>query len=379
MNPWSEEHRLFRESVRKYVQRSLAPHAEEWEEKQTFPRRVFEELGELGFLGVRHPEAYGGSGLDYWFTVILCEELVHSGMLGVAVDVMVQCEFAMGAISESGTEEQKQQFLKPAIAGRRLAALGITEPGAGSDVAGINTRAVRRGDKYVVNGSKTFISNGTRADFVTLAVRTGESGHRGISLLIFPTDIPGFEARPLKKTGCHTSHTAEMFFEDCRVPCSNLLGNEGEGFRQIIRHFQGERLVLACFANAMMQQAVDLALAYGKQRSVFGRPVTVHQVWKHRLADVLTRLEASRQLTYHACDLLVRGEPAENAVSMAKLFATESVRPVVNECYQVFGGNAYMEETPIARIYRDVGAMTIGAGTSEIMREIIAREHRIGI
>lgn len=378
MNPWTKQHQLFRSSVREYVKKRLAPHADEWERKQTFPREVFNELGELGFLGIRYPEEWGGSGLDYWYTVILCEELIRSGMLGLSVDIMVQCEFAIGVVADMGTAEQKENFLKPALKGEKLAALGLTEPGAGSDVAALQTNAVRDGDHYLINGSKTFISNGSHADFVTLAVKTSEKGHKGISLILVPTDIPGFESRRLSKTGVHTSHTVEMFFCDCRVPIANLLGKEGDGFKQIMIHFQGERLVLACFANALMQWAVELALDYGRKRMVFGRAVTSYQVWRHRLADVLTRIEASRQLTYHACDLLVRGEKVESTISMAKLFATEAVKPVVDECYQVFGGSAYMEETPIARIYRDVGAMTIGAGTSEIMREIIAREEKIG-
>lgn len=378
MFTWTKEHKLFRSTVRDYVKRRLVPYVDEWEAEKTFPREIFRELGDLGYIGIRYPEKYGGSDLDYWHTVILSEELALSGMLGLAIDVMVQSEFAISVINDIGTEEQKERFLRPAIAGQKLAALGITEPAAGSDVASIETTAIRDGDYYIINGSKIFISNGTRADFVTLSTRTGERGSQGISLLLVPTDIPGFQALPLKKTGVHTSHTAELFFDNCRVPVSNRLGKEGEGFKQIMSHFQGERLILACFANAMMQSAVELASAYGKKRLVFKKPVISYQIWRHRLADVLTRIEASRQLTYHACDMLVRRERAESAISMAKLFATESVRQVVSECYQVFGGYGYMEEYPIARIYRDVSAMTIGAGTSEIMREIIARENKLG-
>jgi citronellyl-CoA dehydrogenase len=291
---------------------------------------------------------------------------------------MVQCEFAIGVINAVGTEEQKERFLKPAIAGEKLIALGLSEPGAGSDVAGISTRAVRDGDHYVINGAKTFISNAGRADYVTLAAVTGDGGHQGISLIMVPTDIPGFSRTRMKKIGVHTSLTCELSLEDCRVPVENLLGSEHGGFKLILRHFQGERLVLATFANTMMQNALELALEYGRERKVFGRHITSYQVWKHRLADVMTTIAASRQLTYHACDLLVRNENPESIISMAKLFATEHVRPVVNECYQVFGGYAYMDEYPISRIYRDVGAMTIGAGSSEIMREIIAQLNGMG-
>lgn len=377
MNPWTEEHAQFRGSVRQYVEKALKPHAEQWEAEKAFPRSIFKEMGALGFLGIRYPEQYGGSDLDYWYTVVLCEELVRSGMLGVAVDVMVQSEFAVGVINAVGTKEQKERFLKPAIAGEKLIALGISEPGAGSDVAAVATRAVRDGDHYIINGAKTFISNAERADYVTLAVRTGEAGRQGISLIMVPADTPGFSRTRMKKIGVHTSHTCELSLQNCRVPVDNLLGRENEGFKLITRHFQGERLVLAVFANAMMQNALDLALAYGRERKIFGKPVTAHQVWQHRLADVMARIEASRQLTYHACDLLVKNENPESVVSMAKLFATESVKPIVNECFQIFGGYAYMEEYPISRIYRDVGAMTIGAGSSEVMREIIARHNEI--
>ena len=378
MNSWNEEHQLFRASIRSYVEKKLTPNAAKWEEKKTFPISVFKQLGELGCLGVRYPEMYGGSNLDYWYTTILCEELVRSGMLGLAVDVMVQCEFAVGVINAVGTHQQKEIFLKPALTGEKLFALGITEPGAGSDVSALQTKAVKDGDHYIINGSKTFISNGTRANYVTLAVRTGEHRHKGISLIMLPTDTPGFRAVRMKKIGVHTSHTAELFFDNCRVPVANLLGEEGIGFKLIMTHFQGERLVLACFANVMMQNALDLALKYGKERIIFGKSVTAYQIWKHRLADVLTRIEASRQLTYHACDLLVKSQNPESAISMAKLFATESVRPVVNECFQIFGGYAYTEDYPISRYYRDVGAMTIGASSSEVMREIIAHLNQIG-
>ncbi|MFQ5439812.1 MAG: acyl-CoA dehydrogenase family protein, partial [Paracoccaceae bacterium] len=279
--------------------------------------------------------------------VILCEELVHSGMLGLAVDVMVQCEFALGVINAVGTDAQKDRFLRPAIAGEKLIALGISEPGAGSDVSAVQTSAQRDGDDYVINGAKTFISSAGRADFVTLAVRTGAAGHGGMSLIVVPCDTPGFSRTRMKKVGVHTSLTCELSLQDVRVPAANLLGRENEGFKLIMQHFQGERLVLACFANEMMQSALDLALDYGRERKVFGQTLTSYQIWKHRLADVMTTLAASRALTYQACDRLVRKDNPETAVSMAKLFATEAVKPMINECFQVFGGYAYMDEAGV--------------------------------
>lgn len=376
---FNEEHKMFRDTVKRFVEKELAPHADEWEAAEDFPVEIFKLFGGQGYLGIRYDPKYGGSGLDFWYTAILCEELVGSGMIGLPVDILVQCELATAVIHSVGTVEQKQEFLAPAIRGEKIVALGITEPDTGSDVASIRTSAKRDGDHYIINGAKTFISNGTRADFITLAVRTGEKGHRGVSLIIFPTDTKGFQvARKLEKTGAKTSQTAELSFEDCRVPAKNLLGKEGDGFRYIMRHFQGERLVLACFANALMQRAYDLAVQYGHERKVFGKPILAYQVWKHRMADVLTKIHAARQLTYHACDLLNRGmKEADNIVSMAKLFSTEMARPVVQECYQMFGGYAFMEEYPIARLFRDTAAFTIGAGTSEIMREIIAKESEL--
>lgn len=371
---FSEEHDVFRASVRRFVEQELRPHADEWE-AQGFPREVFRRAGEMGYLGLRFDEACGGSGLDYWYTVILCEELMRAGSIGVGIALLVQTEMATSLVNDLGTPEQKEEFLRPAILGEKIAALGITEPGCGSDVAAIRTTALREGADYVVNGAKTFITNGTRADFITLAVRTGGPGYGGISVLLFPTDVRGFAvSRNLKKMGTHSSDLAELFFDNCRVPARLLVGEEGRGFSYIMRAFQGERLVLASFANGIMDALWEAMLAYGRSRQVFGAPIVAHQVWRHRLADVLTRIQASRQLTYHACDLLNRGEPAQQALSMAKLFSSEAVKAVADVALQIHGGYGYMEEYLVCRLYRDVAAFTIGAGTSEIMREIIAKE-----
>jgi citronellyl-CoA dehydrogenase len=372
---FTEEHVIFRKTVRQVAEKELRPHTEAWEAAEEFPREVFLRLGELGFLGIRFDSSYGGSGLDYWYTVILCEELVRSYNLGLAVSVLVQTEMATAAINDVGTPEQKEEFLAPAVTGEKIAALGVTEPGVGSDVANLSTTARRVEGDYVINGSKTFISNGTRADFVTLAVRTGGAGAHGISLVIFPTDVKGFTVgRKLKKMGTKSGDLAELAFDDCRIPARYLLGEENKGFSYIMKHFQGERLVLASFANGIMQIMLEEALRYGSERKVFGAPVIQHQVWRHRLADVMTQMEASKWLTYRACDRLNRGVRAEREISMAKLFACELVRKVAGECLQIHGGYGYMEDYLICRLYRDVAAFPIGAGTSEVMREIIAKE-----
>ncbi len=370
---FSEEHDIFRETVRKFAENRLRPHAHEWEKERGYPLELFKEFAQMGFFGIRHPEKYGGSGTDYWYTVILCEELMRSGMVGCPVDMLVQAEFATGVLCDEGSEDLKQEYLVPAIRGEKIAALGITEPDFGSDVAGIRTFAKKDGDTYVVNGSKTFITNGNIADFITLAVRTGEEGGGGISLIMFPTSTPGFTASHLEKVSARSGHTAALSFEDCRVPRKNLVGEEGQGFSYILDHFQGERLVLASFTNGIMQVLLEEGINFARNRVVFGRPIIKHQVWRHRIADVIALIETSRQITYHAADILNRTAQAHREVSIAKLFSTETARKVGYEMMQIHGGYGLMEEYLVARLSREVMGLTIGAGTSEIMREIIFR------
>jgi citronellyl-CoA dehydrogenase len=288
--------------------------------------------------------------------------------------LMVQCQMATPIIGEIGTEEQKREFLAPALAGEKIAALGVSEPGCGSDVAAIRTVARRDGDDYVINGSKMWITNGTRADFITLAVRTGEEGYGGISLLTFPTDVKGFSiSKKLDKIGNLSSDTAILYFEDCRVPARYLLGEENEGFYHIMTNFQGERLVAAVLAVAGMELMVQDAMRYGQEREAFGRPVVKYQVWRHKFVEHITAIEAARRLTYHAVELFDRKEPAVREISMAKLFAGDLAQKVAYDCQQLYGGMGYIDETDIARAWRDVRLLTIGGGTSEIMKEIIAK------
>lgn len=277
-------------------------------------------------------------------------------------------------IWEIGDDYHKRNFGVPAAKGEAIAALGVSEPNAGSDVASIRTSARTDGDDYIINGQKTFITNGTRADFITLAVRTGEAGYGGVSLVMFPTDTKGFKVgRKLKKIGNHSSDTAELFFEDCRIPKKNLLGEENHGFYYIMRNFQGERLVAAILAVAGMQEIVEEALRYGQERKAFGRPIGSFQVWKHKFVEHLTSIEAARRLTYHACDLFNRREECTKEITMSKLFAGDLIQRVVYDCQQFYGGWGYIEEFPIARAYRDVRLITIGGGTSEIMKEILTK------
>ncbi|MDZ7578595.1 MAG: acyl-CoA dehydrogenase family protein [Candidatus Nanopelagicales bacterium] len=370
---FSEDHERFRSAVRAFVDSEITPNVTAWEKSGQVPRALFNQLGELGYLGVRISEECGGGGCDFRFTTVLVQELVRCGSVGVAVSVMVHAEFATKVIDRVGSDDLKNRFVRPAVSGSLVGALGITEPEAGSDVGAIRTRAVRVGDEYVINGSKSFITNGTIADYVTLAVRTGEPGPRGISLIIVPSDTPGLKVgRRLRKIGVPSSDTAELFFQDCHVPVANLIGEENRGFQYIMSGFEGERLVLAIIACAQMRLMFDEAREYGLQRQAFGHPLLGFQVWRHRLADALTKIEAAEALTYRAIDMHVSGVAANAEISMAKLFAAETCVGVAHDCAQIFGGNAFMEEQLIARLHRDSSAFSIGAGTSEVMREIIA-------
>ena len=371
---FTTEHQLFRKTVRDFAEKELAPHALEWDRDGIFPREVFKRAGELGLLGINKGEDVGGSALDYWYTVAYAEALPYSRNAGVNMALMVQSDMATPIIDKVGGDDVKKEFLAPAVAGEKIAALGVTEPGVGSDVANLRTSARRVGDEYVINGQKTFITNGTRADFVTLAVRTGEPGYGGISFIVVPTDVKGFVvSRKLEKVGNLASDTAELFFEDVKVPARYLLGEENQGFMHIMTNFQGERLIAAIVAVAGMDLMIRDAIAYGNERQAFGRPLTKFQVWRHRLAGLITEVEAARQLTYHACDLFDRGEIPTREVTMSKLFATELAQKVVYECQQLYGGYGYVLEYDIARAFRDVRLLTIGGGTSEVMREIISK------
>jgi citronellyl-CoA dehydrogenase len=372
--PFTDEHRAFRRTVREVCERELAPHAREWDEAGLFPRDLFPRFGELGYFGIRHPERWGGTGLDYWYVVAYVEELARSRSAGLNMAMLVQGEMATPIIGDLGTDEQKREFLVPALRGEKIAALAISEPDAGSDVAAIRTTARRDGDDLVVNGSKTWITNGTRADFLTLAVRTGEAGHGGLSLLTFPTDVKGYAvSKKLEKVGNHASDTAQLFFEDCRVPRRFLLGEEGQGFAYVMQNFQGERLAAGLMAVAAMDLMMEDAIAYGRERRAFGRPLVSMQVWRHKLAEHRSAIEAARWLTYRAADLFNRGQPAVKEISMAKLVACDLAQRVAYDCMQLPGGMGYVLETDVARAWRDVRLLTIGGGTSEIMKEIVAK------
>ncbi|MDF2681808.1 MAG: acyl-CoA dehydrogenase domain protein [Brevibacillus sp.] len=362
--------------IRKFVEKEITPHIDEWEEKGEFPLEILKRMGDLGLLGLSYPEEVGGQGGDSFMSMILAEELSRCGAGGFPMAVSVQIGMATPPILEFGTREQQERFLLPALRGEKLAALGITEPNHGSDVAAIETKAVREGDEWVINGSKTFITNGPRADFVLLVTRTSPGkGYKGISLFLVETDRPGFSvSRKLDKVGMRSSDTAELILQDVRVPHSQLLGEEGKGFYHIMWELQGERVIAAAGAIGMAQHAYELALNYAKARQTFGKPIGQHQVIGHLLASMATRIEAARQLTYSTAYHFARGEILSKQISMAKLEATRVACWVTDRALQIFGGSGYMAENPIQRMWRDSRLYRIGGGTDEIMKEIIAKE-----
>jgi alkylation response protein AidB-like acyl-CoA dehydrogenase len=375
---FTEEHEMIRQTVKRFCREEIAPHAERWDHDGIFPRELFKKAADLGLFGIRIDPEWGGLGLDWWATAAYLEALVHSDSGSVDMGLMVQSEITLPVLDELGTREQKEEFLRPGVAGDMIAALGISEPGGGSDVAALETRARIDGGDFVISGQKLWITNGTRADFIILAVRTGGEGHKGISLVLFPTKTKGFSVgKKLKKVGNMASDTAELFFDECRIPQRYVLGEMNKGFYYIMHNFQGERLAAAILALAGMEKSVRNALEYGGERTAFGNAIRHYQVWRHRFADHLTNIEAGRWLTYRALDLINRGQRCVREVTMAKLYTSELSQRVTYDCMQMFGGFGYTTEYPIGRAWRDVRLNTIGAGTSEIMKEIIAKEEKI--
>ena len=392
--PFTDEHEELRESVGRFVSSEIAPHVDAWEEAREFPRELFIRCGELGFLGLKFPDRYGGQGGDALHDAVWIEELSRAGGSGgVAAGLNAHAQIAMPPVFNFGTEEQRQRWLVPGIRGDLVGALGITEPGAGSDVAGLRTHARKVPGGYVVNGSKTFITNGVRADFLVCAVKTTEAGgHHGISFLVLERGMPGYEvARKLEKMGWHASDTGELSFTDVEVPEDNRLGAENEGFYLIMANFQWERLSMAIGAVGGMRKVFDATIAYAKEREAFGRPIGRFQVIRHKFAEMATTIEASRAITYNALRLFRAGHDSSagetdprkvieatagslREVTMAKLFTQRALLDVADECLQIHGGYGYMREYGIERAVRDARLGPIGGGTDEVMKEILGRQ-----
>ena len=373
---FEEHHDRLRESIRAFVEKELTPHADEWEET-TFPDSVIARMGELGFLGLSMPEQYGGQGGDYFCNLVLAEEMGRSNSGGLTMGVAVHTDMAMPPIHLFGSEEQKQEWLVPAIKGEKILCLGITEPDAGSDVAGIKTRAVRDGDDYVINGSKTYITNGHRADVIVLVTKTGNAGtYDDFTLFLVPMDAPGvIREKKLEKLGMHASDTALLAFSDVRVPASAMLGQEGKGFYHIMWELQGERLIGAAGCVAGAQRCFDKTLEYALEREAFGRPIGKFQAIRHKFADMATKIEAGRQMTYTTAWRFNNGEYPVREISMAKLFTAQMACEVTDECLQIHGGAGYMREYGIERAWRDMRLNRIGAGSDEIMLDVIGRSY----
>lgn len=375
--PFSEDHELFRESLRRFVQEEILPHVEKWEEKEETPRSLFEQMGELGFLGAEYPPEFGGGGADFWMSVVLAEELARCRSGGVAFGVIVHTDMSSPWLVHFGTGDQKRRYLPDIIRGRKICALAITEPDTGSDMAALSTRAVRDGGDWVLTGAKTFITNGVNGDLYFVAARTRDDGPRRerLSQFLVERDSPGFSVgRKLKKTGMLASDTAELVFDEVRVPGENLLGVEGKGFAQLVSGLQRERLMAAVLCVSAAQQTLEDCAEYLNQRHAFGRPLSRFQALAHRLADMATEAEAARQLTYHAASLFASGQECTRVVSMAKLYATEMANRAAYHAVQMHGGYGYMREYAVERFARDYRLWPIASGTSEIMREIISRD-----
>lgn len=371
--PFSDEHEQLRQSVRGFLERELAPHARQWEEEQSFPNDVFPKLAAQGLLGLKYPAQYGGQGGDYLHEAVLCEEMARIGSGGTAAGIGAHINIATPPIWKFGTEEQKQRYLVPAIAGRKIGALGITEPGAGSDVASLSTRAERVDGGFLVNGEKTYITNGVRADFVVTAVKTTpEGGHSGISFLIVERG-EGVESSALHKLGWHASDTATIAYQDVFVPEENLLGELHGGFKLIMANFQWERLAMALGAVGAMQLAYERTAEFARERSAFGRPISKHQVIRHKLADMATSAYTCRCITYDALRRFVAGEEPLQEVTMAKLVTQRAAFELMDQALQIHGGAGYMREYWVERAARDARLGPIGGGSDEIMREILGR------
>ncbi|MBI5594265.1 MAG: acyl-CoA dehydrogenase family protein [Deltaproteobacteria bacterium] len=373
---FTRDHDLVRKSVRDFVNKEINPHVDAWEEAGMIPLHdLFRKMGELGFLGIRYDESDGGEGLDYWYETIVLEECARIHCGGVPMAISVQSCMATPALEEFGSDHIKQTYLKPALKGEKVAAIAVTEPDAGSDVAALKTTARRNGDHYLLNGSKTYITNGLQADFLTLLARTSDApGYHSFSLFVVPTDIKGFAvSKKLDKLGMRSSDTAELYFDNMKIPMENLIGRENEGFIQQMKQFQHERFAVLPLSYIGVQETIKETIEYLRGRVVFGKPLISRQVLRHRLAHWLAEAETIQQLTYHIVRMKMAGQDVTREISMGKLLAGNLLNDVTTGCLQMFGGMGFMNEMRISRRFRDSRLISIGGGASEVMSEIIAK------
>ena len=371
---FTEEHELFRKSFQEFLQKEVVPNIEKWENTGTIERFIWKKFGEMGYFGINYPEKYGGMGLDIFYTVIFLEELQKINSGGFAAAMWAHSYLAMTHVNTEGDERIKEDYLTASIEGDKIGCLCITEPGGGSDVAGMKTTAVKQGDKYVVNGSKTFITNGVYADYLVVAAKTNPELHnKGMSIFIMDRDTPGISATKLDKLGWRASDTAELAFDNVEIPAENLMGEEGKGFPYIMQHFAFERLIMGINAHARSEYALDYTLQYMSEREAFGKTIDKFQALRHTVAELASEVEMCKEFNYSVADRLGKGEYVVKEASMSKLLSTKIADNVIYQCLQFLGGYGYMEDYPLARLSRDSRLGPIGGGTSEILREVIAK------
>lgn len=371
---FTEEHNLFKESLQDFLQKEVVPNIETWEKSGVIDKSIWKKFGDMGFFGINYPEAYGGMNLDLFYTIILLEELQKLNSGGFAAAVWAHVYLAMTHLNAEGDEAIKQKYLTPSIAGEKIGCLCITEPFGGSDVAGMRTTAVKHGDHFIINGSKTFITNGVYSDYLIIAAKTNpEEGNKGISIFVLDRDMEGISATKLDKLGWRASDTGEIAFDNVKVPVSNLMGEEGKGFSYIMQHFSLERLIMGVNAHARAEFALEYALKYMSEREAFGKSIDKFQALRHTIADLYTDMEICKEFNYSVTYKLNKGEYVVKEATMSKLKSTKMADEVIYQCLQFLGGYGYMEEYPMARLFRDSRLGPIGGGTSEILREILAK------
>ncbi|RAJ19910.1 alkylation response protein AidB-like acyl-CoA dehydrogenase [Gelidibacter algens] len=371
---FTEEHQLFRQSLQDFLKKEVVPHIDKWEKTGTIERFIWKKFGEMGFFGINYPEAYGGMNLDLFYTVIFLEELQKINSGGFAAAMWAHAYLAMTHLNIEGSHEIKEKYLAPSITGDKIGCLCITEPFGGSDVAGMRTTAIKKGDTYVINGSKTFITNGIYSDYLIVAAKTDpDAGHNGMSIFVIDRDTPGISASKLDKLGWRASDTAEIAFDNVTIPADQLMGEEGKGFPYIMQHFALERLIMGINAHARAEFALEYAVQYMSERTAFGKTIDKFQALRHKVADFYTDMEISKEFNYSVAHRLNKGEYMVKEATMSKLHSTKMADEVIYGCLQFLGGYGYMEDYPLARLLRDSRLGPIGGGTSEILREIIAK------
>ncbi len=371
---FTEEHQLFRNSLKNFLQKEVVPHVEKWEKTGTIERFIWKKFGDMGFFGIAYPEKYGGLGLDLFYTVILLEELQKINSGGFAAAIWAHCYLAMTHVNKEGSSEIKERYLAPSISGDKIGCLGVTEPFGGSDVAGMRTTAIKKGDSYVINGSKTFITNGVISDYMVIAAKTNpDLGNKGISMFVLDSNTKGISTNKLDKLGWRASDTAEIAFDNVIVPASSLMGEEGKGFPYIMQHFALERLIMAINAHARAEYALEYALQYMTERKTFGKSLDQYQALRHTYSDLYSEMEICKEYNYSVTYRLNKEEYVVKEATISKLQSTKMADKVIYQCLQFLGGYGYMEDYPMARLFRDSRLGAIGGGTSEILREIISK------